>query len=311
MEDNLDERQATRKPPPPKQTGRVGQLLFVVQQAAQALAAERLEPLGLSPRAWGVLSTLAESGPLTQIDLATTMSIDRTAMVYLIDELEAAALVERVRHPQDRRAFLIHLTPGGQDLQARAAAALGGAAQALLAPLDTAESRLLVDLLAKVAAHWQQVSAGRPDPGPGPAWRSAARTARGEPPARARPRRAPAPGRGHLHFLTVIFLSSYSRCMFEVLVEPHRRRILDLLRDGERTVGGLVADLGLSQPGVSKHLRVLRRAGLVEVHADAQRRLYRLRTEPLREIDEWLAPYRAAWSDRLDALESHLDEMAD
>ena len=99
--------------------------------------------------------------------------------------------------------------------------------------------------------------------------------------------------------------------MFEVLVEPHRRRILDLLRDGERTVGGLVADLGLSQPGVSKHLRVLRRAGLVEVRADAQRRLYRLRTEPLREIDEWLAPYRAAWSDRLDALESHLDEMAD
>jgi DNA-binding transcriptional ArsR family regulator len=99
--------------------------------------------------------------------------------------------------------------------------------------------------------------------------------------------------------------------MFEVLVEPHRRRILDLLRDGEHTVGDLVADLGLSQPGVSKHLRVLRQAGLVEVRADAQRRLYRLRTEPLREIDEWLAPYRAAWSDRLDALEVHLDQMAD
>jgi DNA-binding transcriptional ArsR family regulator len=99
--------------------------------------------------------------------------------------------------------------------------------------------------------------------------------------------------------------------MFEVLVEPHRRRILDLLRDGEHTVGGLVAELGLSQPGVSKHLRVLRQAGLVEVRADAQRRLYRLRTEPLREIDEWLAPYRAAWTDRLDALEAHLDQMAD
>ena len=175
MRDNLSERQVTRKPAPPKPTGRAGQLLFVVQQAAQALATERLEPLGLSPRAWGVLSTLAESGPLTQIDLATTMSIDRTAMVYLIDELEAAALVERVRHPQDRRAFLIHLTPGGRDVQAQAAAALAGAAQALLAPLDAAESRLLVDLLAKVAAHWQQVSAGRPEPDASPARRSAPR----------------------------------------------------------------------------------------------------------------------------------------
>jgi DNA-binding MarR family transcriptional regulator len=162
MKDNLDERQVPRKPATsPRPTGRVGQLLFVVQQAAQALAAERLEPLGLSPRAWGVLSTLTESGPLTQIDLATTMSIDRTAMVYLIDELEAAALVERVRHPQDRRAFLIHLTADGQDLQRRAAAALAGASRALLAPLDAAESQLLVDLLAKVAAHWQQASAAR------------------------------------------------------------------------------------------------------------------------------------------------------
>ena len=94
-------------------------------------------------------------------------------------------------------------------------------------------------------------------------------------------------------------------------MEPHRRRILDLLRDGEQTVGDLVAELGLSQPGVSKHLRVLRQAGLVEVRADAQRRRYRLRTEPLREIDDWLAPYRAAWRDRLDALEAHLDGMAE
>ncbi len=99
--------------------------------------------------------------------------------------------------------------------------------------------------------------------------------------------------------------------MFEVLVEPHRRHILDLLRDGERTVGDLVSALGLSQPGVSKHLRVLRDAGLVEVRADAQRRRYRLRTEPLREIDDWLAPYRAAWADRLDVLEAHLDDMAE
>src|SRR6201993_191596 len=99
--------------------------------------------------------------------------------------------------------------------------------------------------------------------------------------------------------------------VFEVIAEPNRRRILDLLREQEQAVGDLVAALGLSQPGVSKHLRVLREAGLVEVRTDAQRRLYRLRTEPLREIDEWLAPYRAAWRDRLDALETHLDDMED
>jgi len=143
----------------------VGQLLFVAQQTAQALAIERLEPLGLSPRAWGVLSTLAESGPLTQVGLATTMSIDRTAMVYLLDELEGQALVERVRSPQDRRAFLIHLTAGGQRAQRRAATALAGAADTLLTPLDAAERRHLVDLLAKVAAHWQQVRASQQQPG--------------------------------------------------------------------------------------------------------------------------------------------------
>lgn len=97
--------------------------------------------------------------------------------------------------------------------------------------------------------------------------------------------------------------------MFTVLADDNRRRILDLLRDGERPVGDVVAALGLSQPAVSKHLRVLREAGLVEVRVDAQRRLYRLRPEPLREIDEWLTPYRAAWRDRLDALEAHLDQM--
>ena len=99
--------------------------------------------------------------------------------------------------------------------------------------------------------------------------------------------------------------------MFEVLADRHRRRILDLLRDGEQTVGNLTEALGITQPGVSKHLRVLRQAGLVEVRADAQRRLYRLRTEPLREVDEWLAPYRAAWRGHLDTLEAHLDDMED
>jgi DNA-binding MarR family transcriptional regulator len=144
-----------------QQTGRVGQLLFVAQQAAQALATERLEPLGISPRAWGVLSTLAESGPLTQIELATTMSIDRTAMVYLIDDLEQRVLVERVRNPQDRRAFLIHLTPAGEAAQHRAAAALQGAAESLLEPLTAAERHQLVDLLAKIATRWHEVSAGQ------------------------------------------------------------------------------------------------------------------------------------------------------
>jgi len=97
--------------------------------------------------------------------------------------------------------------------------------------------------------------------------------------------------------------------VFEVLADRSRRRILDLLRDDERAVGDLVAATGLSQPGVSKHLRVLRAAGLVDVRADGQRRLYRLRPEPLAEIEEWLAPYRAAWRDRLGALERHLDAM--
>jgi DNA-binding transcriptional ArsR family regulator len=95
---------------------------------------------------------------------------------------------------------------------------------------------------------------------------------------------------------------------FEVLAEPARRRILDLLHPGERSVGELVDRLGLSQPGVSKHLKVLRQAGLVSVRRDAQRRWYRLRAEPLVEIDEWLAPYRRYWSGRLDALERHLDD---
>jgi DNA-binding transcriptional ArsR family regulator len=94
---------------------------------------------------------------------------------------------------------------------------------------------------------------------------------------------------------------------FDVLAEPTRRRILDLLRERERRVGELVERLALSQPGVSKHLRVLREAGLVQVRQDAQRRWYQLRAEPLAEVDAWLTPYRRLWASRLDALERHLD----
>lgn len=97
--------------------------------------------------------------------------------------------------------------------------------------------------------------------------------------------------------------------VFEVLAEPRRRQILDLVRDRERSVGELVAELSATQPAVSKHLRVLREAGLVEARVDEQRRLYRLRPAPLRELDAWLAPYRGMWAASLDKLEAHLDEM--
>jgi DNA-binding transcriptional ArsR family regulator/uncharacterized protein YndB with AHSA1/START domain len=99
--------------------------------------------------------------------------------------------------------------------------------------------------------------------------------------------------------------------VFDVLAEPHRRQILDLLLASERPVGELVALLGLSQPAVSKHLRILREAGLVDVQVDAQRRLYRVQPEPLRAVDEWLEPYRRMWAERLDALERHLEDMAE
>jgi DNA-binding transcriptional ArsR family regulator len=98
---------------------------------------------------------------------------------------------------------------------------------------------------------------------------------------------------------------------FDVLAEPTRRRILDLLLERPRLVGDITDRLGLSQPGTSKHLRVLRDAGLVRVRPEAQRRWYELRPQPLREIDDWLAPYRRMWSDSFDALERHLDEMPD
>lgn len=99
--------------------------------------------------------------------------------------------------------------------------------------------------------------------------------------------------------------------VFEVVSEPNRRRILDLLGGRERRVGELVEHLELSQPAVSKHLRILREAGLVDVRGEAQRRLYSVRPEPLRAIDEWLAPYRRMWAASLDDLERHLEQMSD
>jgi DNA-binding transcriptional ArsR family regulator len=98
--------------------------------------------------------------------------------------------------------------------------------------------------------------------------------------------------------------------VLEAIAEPTRRRILDAIRGGERSVGELVEVVGMHQPGVSRHLKVLRDAGLVEVRSDAQRRLYRLRPEPLMELDAWLEPYRAEWAQRLDALERHLGRTA-
>jgi DNA-binding transcriptional ArsR family regulator len=94
---------------------------------------------------------------------------------------------------------------------------------------------------------------------------------------------------------------------FEALAEPNRRRILDLLRQRELSVGALVERVGLSQPGVSKHLRILREAGLVQSRTEAQRRIYAVSPGPLEEIDAWLEPYRRMWSEQLDALERHLD----
>jgi DNA-binding transcriptional ArsR family regulator len=97
--------------------------------------------------------------------------------------------------------------------------------------------------------------------------------------------------------------------VFEIIAEPNRRAILSLLVSSQQSVGEIERQLRMSQPTVSKHLRVLRDAGFVESTVDAQRRLYRLKPEPLREVDAWLAQFRRFWSAHLDALERHLDRM--
>jgi DNA-binding transcriptional ArsR family regulator len=96
---------------------------------------------------------------------------------------------------------------------------------------------------------------------------------------------------------------------FAVIAEPSRRAILSLLAASERSVGEIEHALGMPQPSVSKHLRVLRDAGFVEARVDAQRRLYRIRPEPLLELEAWLAPFRRFWAGHVDALEQHLDRM--
>ena len=117
---------------------------------------------------------------------------------------------------------------------------------------------------------------------------------------------------GLLYALTSIFPTRYIQTVesvFEIIAEPNRRAILSLLVSSEQSVGEIERQLGMPQPTVSKHLRVLRDAGFVEATVDAQRRLYRLRPEPLQEVDAWLAQFRRFWSAHLDALERHLDRM--
>jgi DNA-binding transcriptional ArsR family regulator len=115
-----------------------------------------------------------------------------------------------------------------------------------------------------------------------------------------------------VYALTGIFSSRYIKTVesvFDIIVEPNRRAILSLLASSEQSVGEIERHLRMPQPTVSKHLRVLRDAGFVESTVDAQRRLYRLKPEPLQEIDAWLSPFRRFWSGHVDALERHLDRM--
>ena len=154
---------------------------------------------------------------------------------------------------------------------------------------------------------------------PGLARRPSGRTSRD----RARARRTPlvvstgkktreSRRRPFVHTLTGICWTGYIKSVesvFEIIAEPNRRAILSLLASSEQSVGEIERQLHMSQPTVSKHLRVLREAGFVESTVDAQRRLYRLRPEPLQQVDAWLAQFRRFWSAHIDALERHLDRM--
>ena len=116
----------------------------------------------------------------------------------------------------------------------------------------------------------------------------------------------------HVYVLTGICRVAYKgsvESVFEVIAEPNRRAILNLLVSSQQSVGEIERQLRMPQPTVSKHLRVLREAGFVEATVDAQRRLYRLRPEPLQELDAWLEPFRRFWAGHVDALERHLERM--
>jgi DNA-binding transcriptional ArsR family regulator len=118
--------------------------------------------------------------------------------------------------------------------------------------------------------------------------------------------------RGVIYALTRICYVTYIReveSVFDIIAEPNRRAILSLLASSEQSVGEIERQLRMTQPTVSKHLRVLREGGFVEFMVDAQRRLYRLRPEALQELDAWLAPFRRFWSGHVDALERHLNRM--
>ncbi len=120
------------------------------------------------------------------------------------------------------------------------------------------------------------------------------------------------PGPGLKYALTRICSVEYTKRMesvFEIIAEPNRRAILGLLVSSEQSVGEIERQLRMTQPAVSKHLRVLREAGFVESTVDAQRRLYRLKPEPFQEMDSWLEKFRRFWSAHVDALERHLDRM--
>jgi DNA-binding MarR family transcriptional regulator len=145
-----------------RRTERIGQLLAIAAGAAQALALERLGPLDLTPRAWAVVSSIAERGARPQIDLAVATGTDRTVMTYLLDDLERRGFVERIRDANDRRSYQIHLTRKGEELHRRIESELARQANTLLEPLDRAERRQLIELLARVADHWAQSTGDRP-----------------------------------------------------------------------------------------------------------------------------------------------------
>ncbi len=147
-------------------TFRTGQLLYLAHRAARARANRALQSLGLDLRGLGVLSVLAEHGPLSQRRLSQALELDKSSMVLLVDALERGGLVVRARHPRDRRAYAVQLTPAGRERLAQAAERAAAALEALLAPLSPAEREQLDSLLTKLVAHARRLDAREPEPPP-------------------------------------------------------------------------------------------------------------------------------------------------